>query len=144
MRRTIALVLGAALLLAIGVAPVMAATRTAVHVEVETDFDPADDPFTATGIAGCTGGTVATGANTTKFPPPHGVFAGYKVFDCGGGTGFLVRLNASFSYAGGSTGTWSIVDAWGTLAGLQGSGKLVGVSIGPDEILDIYDGVITR
>ena len=131
----------AALLLA--VAPVAAAARTAVHMEVATNFDPADDPFTASGIPGCSSGTVANGEDPlVNFTRPFGIYAGYKVFDCGGGSGFRVRLNAMFSYSGGSVGTWSIVDAWGNLAGLQGSGKLVGISTGPDSINDVYDGTI--
>lgn len=134
--------LAAVVVLMVAVAPVAAASRTAVHMEVQTNFDLADDPFTADGIAGCSSGTVATGDNTTKFPRTHGVFAGDKVFDCGGGTGFLVRLNAIFSYSGGSVGTWAIVDAWGDLSGLQGSGKLVGTSTGEGSILDVYDGTI--
>ena len=129
-------------LLVVAAVPVAAAPRTTAHMEVQTNFDPADDPFTATGIPGCASGFVATGDNTTLFPRRHGVFAGDKVFDCGGGTGFVVRLNALFSYSGGSIGTWSIVASWGTLAGLQGSGKLVGTSTGPDSILDVYDGTI--
>jgi hypothetical protein len=132
----------AAVVLALGVvAPVAAASRTSVHMEVQTNFDPAADPFTAN-IDGCTEGYVSNGDNTTNFTRFHGLYVGYKVFDCGGGTGFLVRLNANFSYSGGSTGTWAIVDAWGSLAGLQGSGKQTGISTGPDSILDIYDGSI--
>src|SRR5512138_2828899 len=85
-------------LMLVAVAPVAAAPRTAVHMEVQTNFDPADDPFTADGIPGCSSGTVANGDNTTNFTRFHGVFVGYKIFDCGDGTGFLVRLNALFSY----------------------------------------------
>jgi hypothetical protein len=130
----------AALLLA--VAPVAAASRTSVHMEVQTNFDPADDPFTASGIPSCSSGTVGNGDNTVQFTRSFGVFAGYKVFDCGGETGFVVRLNAMFSYSGGSVGTWSIVDSWGAVAGLQGSGKLVGISTSETSILDIYDGTV--
>jgi len=129
-----------AALLVVAVVPVAAAARSAVHIEVETNFDPADDPFTASGIPGCDSGTAANGDNTTNFVRPFGIFVGYKVFDCGDDTGFVVRLNASFSYDGGSVGSWAIVDAWGDLAGLQGSGKLVGISTGPESILDVYDG----
>ncbi len=128
--------------LLVAVAPVAAAARTTVHMEVQTNFDPADDPFTADGIVGCSSGTVGNGNNTTNFTRMHGVFVGYKVFACDGGGGFLVRLNASFDYSGGSVGTWAIVDAWGTVAGLRGSGKLVGTSTGQSSILDVYDGTI--
>lgn len=128
--------------LLLAVAPVAAAARTTAHMEVQTNFDPADDPFTASGIPSCSSGTVADGNNSTIFTRTFGIYAGYKVFDCGGGTGFMVRLNAMFSYTGGSVGTWSIVDSWGVVAGLQGSGKLVGTSTGESSILDVYDGTI--
>jgi hypothetical protein len=128
--------------LLLAAAPVAAATRTSAHMEVQTNFDPAADPFTATGIASCSSGTVADGNGSILFTRPFGVVAAYKVFDCGGGTGFLVRLNAMFSYSGGSVGTWSIVDSWGAVAGLQGSGKLVGTSTGETSILDVYDGSV--
>ena len=131
-----------AAVLLLAVAPVAAATRTAVHMEVQTNFDPADDPFTASGIPGCTSGTVGNGDNIVQFTRTFGVFAGDKIFDCGGGTGFVVRLNAMFSYSGGSVGAWSIVDAWGAVAGLHGSGKLVGTSIDENSILDVYDGTV--
>lgn len=141
MRKIVGLGLVASVALAlVAVAPVAATARTSVHLEVATNFDPADDPFTAD-ISGCTSGTVATGDNFTTFTRSHGNFVGYKLFDCGGGTGFTVRLNALFG-SDGSTGTWAIVDAWGTLAGLQGSGKLVGIPAGANAIDDIYDGTI--
>lgn len=135
----LAMVVPVALLL-VAAAPVAAAPRATVHMEVQTNFDPADDPFTANGIDGCSSGTVGNGYNTVKFTRTHGEFVGYKVFDCGDGTGFLVRLNASFDYSGGSVGSWAIVNAWGAVAGLQGSGKLVGTSTGESSILDVYDG----
>ena len=72
---------------------------------------------------------------------------GYKLFDCGGvgSTGFLVRLNALFTYTGDpSVGTWTIVDAWGALAGMTGSGKLTGIPIdGENGIIDNYIGTVT-
>ena len=139
-RMALGFVVAVAMLMVV-VVPAAAASRGAVHIEVQTNFDPADDPFTAN-ISGCASGTVADGDNTTKFTRMHGVFAGDKVFDCGGGTGFVVRLNAIFSYSGGSVGSWAIVDSWGGIAGLQGSGKLVGTSTGVDSILDVYDGTI--
>jgi hypothetical protein len=52
-----------------------------------------------------------------------------------------VRLNARFG-GGGSTGTWTLVDAWGELAGLKGSGSLVGVSTSETTIDDTYTGTL--
>lgn len=33
-----------------------------------------------------------------EFTRTHGVFFGVRDFQCGGGTGFVVRLTANFSY----------------------------------------------
>jgi hypothetical protein len=128
---------------AAAVAPASAKTRIDVTMSVPTFFDVDPNAFTAS-IPGCTAGLTYTGGNAA-FPPPHGVFIGYKLFDCGGDTGFLVRLNALFSYTGeGSVGSWTIVDSWGDLAGMAGSGKLTGEPIeGENGILDTYVGTIT-
>ena len=128
-------------LLVIGVAPVSAAARANVHLEVTTTFDAVPDEFVADGIESCTSGTVTDAGGKAIFLRPQGVFVGYKAFDCGGGTGFVVRLNARFGDSG-SIGTWAIVDAWGDLAGTQGGGTLVGYPIGGG-ILDVYDGAFT-
>lgn len=84
-----------------------------------------------------------------EFTRTHGVFIGVRDFQCGEGTGFVVRLTANFG--DGSFGSWSIVDAYGTLEGLRGSGKLVGTSFGGDTedpsddgIDDHYTGRIIR
>ena len=84
-----------------------------------------------------------------EFTRTHGVFIGIRDFQCGGGTGFVVRLTANFS--DGSFGSWSIVDAYGALEGLHGSGKIVGTAFGGDTedpsddgIDDHYTGRITR
>jgi hypothetical protein len=126
------------------VAPVSAGTRTDVTMTVQTIFGVDPSQFTAS-IEGCTTGDTYSSGKAV-FPRQHGVFVGYKLFDCGGGgtTGFLVRLNALFSYSGGSVGTWTIVDAWGDLAGMTGGGKLVGVPIeGVNGISDNYSGTVT-
>jgi hypothetical protein len=84
-----------------------------------------------------------------EFTLTHGVFIGIRDFQCGGGTGFVVRLTANFS--DGSYGSWSIIDAYGALEGLRGSGKIVGTAFGGDTedpsddgIDDHYTGWITR
>ena len=144
MRRLIMISVAAAMLLAVAaVAPASAKTRLDVTMTVETLFDVSPNDFTAS-IPDCTEGDTYTGGNAA-FPPPFGVFIGYKLFDCGGGgeTGFLVRVNAMFSYSGeGSVGTWTIVDSWGELDGMTGSGKLTGESI-EGGIIDSYVGTIT-
>jgi len=126
------------------VAPASAATRMNVTMSVATFLDVDPSEFTAS-IPGCTEGLTSSSGKAV-FPPPNGIFVGYKAFDCNGGgeTGFLVRLNAQFSYSGGSVGSWTIVDSWGDLAGMNGSGKLVGVPItGENAITDNYYGTVT-
>ena len=124
MRRTLRYaLLGASILLVAGVAPVAAADRGPVSITATTTFDDVADTFTASGIAGCSSGIVENGPANVRFPRPHGVFAGFKVFLCDGSdSGFVLRLNALFG-DGGSSGTWSVVDAWGYAAGMHGAGK---------------------
>jgi hypothetical protein len=76
-----------------------------------------------------------------QFTNALGVFAGYKVFDCGSENGFVVRLNARFG-GSGSVGTWSVIDAWGSLAGMSGTGTLTGDPI-DGGIIDSYVGTVT-
>jgi hypothetical protein len=130
----------------VAVAPVSAKTRVDVTITVETVFGEDPNDFTASGIPDCTWGDTYT-VGGAVFGPIFGQFLGYKIFDCeqGGETGFAVRLNAQFSYSGGATGTWTIVDAWGDLAGMSGGGKLLGVPmVGVDGITDYYVGRVTR
>ena len=146
MRRLLATSAILGLLVAVvAVTPVSARTRIDVTMTVATLLAQEASEFTAT-VPGCTEGLTYTGGNAA-FPPRFGVFIGYKLFACDGSeeTGFLVRLNAKFSYSGaGSVGTWTIVDSWGDLAGMTGSGKLAGVPIeGENGITDYYIGTIT-
>jgi hypothetical protein len=39
-------------------------------------------------------------------------------------------------------GSWSIVDAWGTLAGLRGAGEVTGFPLAEGVILDVYEGAV--
>lgn len=112
-----------------------------VSITAFTTFDGQPAPFVST-LDGCESGQVVNGPANFAFTPVLGVFAGFKVFECDGGGGFVLRLNARFD-AGGSVGTWSVVDALGFLAGMAGSGKLVGVPF-PDGtgITDIYEGTV--
>jgi hypothetical protein len=98
-----------------------------------------------TDLPGCPTATGVDLRAQVAFPPPHGVFIGIRDFQCGDGTGFVVRLTATFTDEG-STGSWSIVDAYGVLAGLRGSGQLVGTPTGTPEapgISDHYTGWVT-
>src|SRR3990172_5954056 len=107
------------------IAPVAAVERQAISITATTTFDEIVDTFTAEGLPGCAAGTVEDGPANVRFTPAPGIFAGFKVFDCGSGSGFVLRLNARFG-PGGSVGTWSVVDAWGSVAGMQGAGGLTG------------------
>ena len=142
MRRLVGFCVALLVVLLIGVAPVVAATRTPVSITVTTTFDDQPDAFVATGIPGCTSGLVYDGGSRLQFTRMQGVFAGYKVFDCGGDSGFVLRLNARFG-DDGSLGTWSVIDAWGSAAGMTGSGSLTGEPI-QNGIIDSYAGTVTR
>ena len=81
--------------------------------------------------------------------PEHAVFIGVRDFQCADGSGFVVRLTANIGVGPGSLGSWSIVDSYGALEGMRGSGKLVGTLFDsdgddePDGIDDHYIGVVT-
>lgn len=129
------------LLGAFAAAPVSAGTRMDVTITATTILSQDPNGFTSS-IPGCAAGSVYSGGKVV-FPRPHGNFVGYKLFDCGNDTGFRVRLNAQFFYDGsGSVGTWAIVDAWGSLAGMSGAGKLTGDAIN-NGIIDNYFGTVT-
>ena len=95
-----------------------------------------------TSLAGCATAVSVDQRVHAAFPKPHGVFIGIRDFQCGGGDGFVVRLTARFG-EGGSSGSWSIVTSYGDLAGMSGSGKLVGEPFGDDGIIDHYTGWVT-
>jgi hypothetical protein len=141
MRKLLTLSAVVAMVLAIGVAgPVSAGSRTAVTMTVTTTFDEFADAFTATGIPDCGWGSVYDVGAHLAFTPVHGVFAGYKLFDCedSGVNGFVVRLNARFDESG-SVGTWAVLDSWGALAAMTGAGKQTGDPI-ENGIIDRYVG----
>ena len=144
MRRALGAGPAAALLaIAIGVAPVAAASRGSVTIDVMTTFDDVPDSFAALGLADCATGTAENGSEKIIFSTGQGVFAGYKVFSCDGSdTGFVLRLNARFG-SDGSVGTWSVVDAWGSLAGMHGAGPLIGTVIDEITIVDHYTGAVS-
>jgi hypothetical protein len=143
MRRALGIGLAVAgLVLAVGVIPASAVTSRSITIDATTLFDSDPDDFVATGIPGCATGTVVDGAKTNvRFPPPHGVYAGYKVFECAGAgdDGFVLRLNARFGNA--SVGTWAVVSAWGSAAGMHGAGDLVGENV-LGGIEDHYTGTV--
>jgi hypothetical protein len=56
-------------------------------------------------------------------------------------SGLTVSLKARFGPEG-STGTWTLADAWGAYAGVKGSGSLVGIPRSETILDDIYTGVV--
>ena len=98
-----------------------------------------DTSSVTTDLAECPTAVAVDLRSHTEFTRTHGVFTGIRDFQCGGGTGFVVRLTANFS--DGSFGSWSIVDAYGALEGMRGSGKIVGSGFGGDTEDPSDDGI---
>lgn len=144
MRRTLAvtaLTVAVAAPLLVGT-PAPAATRTQARFDDTRIFAPDDPPGSATtSLPGCATATTVDQRVQVAETPFKGIFIGIRDFQCGGDSGFVVRLQASFADTG-SSGTWSIVDSYGDLAGLSGSGKLVGEPI-EGGIIDHYSGWVT-
>ena len=114
-----------------GPAQAAAPVRTSVVIVAHTDIGPTPSEFESS-VPGCASGTVVDAAGGPHFTPWGGVFVGVKDLTCdGGAAGFSIRLTARFG-PGGSTGSWVLVDAWGDLDGVRGSGSLVGIPTGAD------------
>lgn len=134
----------AASVAAVAAAAITGTTATAhaadaVHIDASEVFD-GGSTFTSD-ITGCGSGTVTNGSNSQLHGGPRfGKFNGFKIFECASGDVFVVRLSAKFDDTG-SVGTWSIIGGTGDLAGLRGSGTLVGTPI-PGGINDVYDGTL--
>lgn len=111
-----------------------------VVITANTDFGAGSSAFTSN-LPGCATGTVVDANSAAHFTPWGGSFVGQKVFTCSGeGSGFTIRLKARFG-EGGSTGTWTLASSFGDLAGLKGSGSLVGIP-SPIGIDDVYTGSV--
>jgi hypothetical protein len=119
--------------------PVLA--NFSVSIVAHTDFTAEVSDFDSD-LPGCSDGTGVNGAGGSHFTPWGGVFVGTKVFTCSDGeSGFAIHLTARFG-GFGSTGRWTLSDAWGSLDGLKGSGSLQGVPAGDTFIDDIYSGIL--
>lgn len=120
--------------------PAMAAGES-VEIVAHTSFVEPVSQFESS-LAGCEDGTVVGGR--TAVPPTRGigVFSGIKEFTCSGGEGgFAIQLNARFPVDPGSVGTWAVQSAWGSMAGLRASGKLMGFGTATG-IDDVYTGTL--
>jgi hypothetical protein len=111
-----------------------------VHIVAHTSLETEVSDFESS-IEGCESGTVVNGRSAAHFTPWGGNFHGDKEFTCDGDeSGFTLRLKARFG-EGGSTGSWTVVEGWGDLARIKGSGSLVGVPVTETQIDDVYTGV---
>lgn len=123
-------------------APAHAGTRSTITIDDTRVFAPDNPPGEATtSLAGCAHATSVDVRAKGIGNPVKGVFIGIRDFQCGDGSGFVVRLQATFG-AGGSSGTWSVTTSYGDLAGMSGSGRLVGEPV-DGGIIDHYTGAIT-
>jgi hypothetical protein len=117
-----------------------AGTRMTIEFTDVRTFE--GDSSVTTSLDECPTATTEDHRTHTVFGPRHGVFVGIRDFQCGDGSGFVVRVTARFNDEG-STGSWSIVSAYGSLAGLRGAGSLVGTSTDAPGIIDHYTGWVT-
>ena len=143
MRRpgVVAGVVGAVASVAFSVPALAAPAGFPVEIVAHTDFTVEPNEFDSN-LPGCATGTVVAGNGGSHFTPWGGTFVGTKIFTCAGGeSGFTIRLTARFGSAG-STGTWTLKDTWGELAGVKGSGTLVGIPTSDTSIEDTYTGTV--
>jgi hypothetical protein len=143
MRRAVVVAGAVAALASVTAAAPAQAARGGFPVEVvaHTDFTTEVSEFESN-LSGCASGTVVNGDFHDSFTPWGGIFVGEKVFTCSeGDSGFTVSLKARFGPEG-STGTWNLVDAWGELAGVKGSGSLVGIIVSETLLDDVYTGIV--
>ena len=119
-----------------------AASGTPVHIEAMTSFDPNVESTFVSNIDGCESGVVEGGrAAIPQSRGQLGVFAGEKVFACDEGGGFTLLLSARFPAGPGSVGRWAVVDSTGAMAGMHGTGSLLGFGF-DGGVLDVYDGTL--
>lgn len=143
-RRLFLVILSTILWLLATVGPVAASAPQPVTITVLTGFDEIPDPFDATGDIVCDEGVVSntfvlfTGWQSNT----HAQILVGKHFVCSDGT-FDIVLRVKLSFATQDTaGTWSVQSGTGAYAGLHGTGKITGDSMGEEAILDVFTGSI--
>ena len=140
MRRIGIIIATGLVMLTLGAAPAMAAPSPVTIVATHSNVDPAQDvaTFTAEGAGLCpTGSVYVVGAMATGGRSAHDNFLVIQAFVCDAAGGFtnddyfIVRIEAHTT-AGAPTdyGTWQIAGSGDQLAGLKGTGTLVGVGTG--------------
>jgi hypothetical protein len=122
-------------------APAGAAMKQTVRID-DTRLITSDTGSATTSLAECPSAESVDVRFQVGGGPPHGVFVGLRDFQCADG-GLVIRLSAKFG-DDGSTGTWSVADSYGNLAGTTGTGTLVGDPIAGGGIVDHYVGTLTR
>jgi hypothetical protein len=134
--------LGAAVAVVVVPGSAAEAAPSPVSIVHDVTFDEIPDSFTSS-LSGCESGEGVEGRFQSHGGRFQGVFNGEEVFTCADGEGgFTVQLNARFGEEG-STGTWTVIDSWGSQDGLRASGRLNGEPI-PGGIRDTYVGTIRR
>lgn len=140
--RLFLVILSTSLWLLATTAPVAASAPEPVTITVLTGFDETPDPFDATGDVVCDEGVVSntfslfTGGQSNT----HAQILVGKHFVCSDGTfDILLRVKLSFATQD-TTGTWSVHSGTGAYAGLHGTGKITGDSMGEASILDVFTG----
>jgi hypothetical protein len=109
---------------------------TATIQEVTVSNGPHQPPtgmFTATGLPGCTSGTLAD--QLVWFSPSGARLVVDRTYTCSEGGSFTARLGLHLSTVDVSgeqptDSTWRIISTDGALTGLQGTGSGVGVGTG--------------
>jgi hypothetical protein len=109
---------------------------TATIQEVTVSNGPHQPPtgtFTASGLPGCTSGTLAD--QLVWFSPSGARLVVDRTYTCSEGGSFTARLGLHLSTVDASgdqptDGTWRIISTAGALTGLQGTGSGIGVGTG--------------
>jgi hypothetical protein len=139
MRKRLALVLAAGLLLLGATAPVRAGSAQPLTIDAHSSFE-GGATFSATGLGTCTTGILESDARVVG----HGaalVFHVRQLFTCDDGSGTFSLLTEASVHPCDATdrGAWSIAGGTGAYAGLHGAGTVVGTYV-PDDSCDA-DGI---
>ena len=126
MRRTV-MTLGALVALALGAAPVGAATAATAVIDVHSAFEDPSGTFTAESDLLCPYGTT-TDTTSVAGNGRTLTFHNLKTFVCADGSGmFTLRIQASVKPCSATdSGVWSVAGGTGRYADLRGTGTLVG------------------
>ena len=122
---------------------------TATIQEVTTfagSHQPPTGTFTATGLPGCSAGTL--GDQLVSFSPSGARVVVDRTYTCAEGGSFVARLALHLGVVDASgrqatDGTWRIVSTSGALTGLQGTGSTGGVNTGCSPVGVVFAECLT-